>query len=78
MSKRWLSSGVLVIGMAVSGTVGWAETPKDTVVIAKQIDDIISLDPGECYESGCLRFSTCPTTGSCATSPRICRRWSAA
>jgi peptide/nickel transport system substrate-binding protein len=27
-----------------------AETPKDTVVMAKQIDDIISLDPGEVFE----------------------------
>lgn len=28
----------------------FAETPKDTVVMAKQIDDIISLDPGESFE----------------------------
>jgi peptide/nickel transport system substrate-binding protein len=27
-----------------------AETPKDTVVMAKQIDDIVSLDPAEVYE----------------------------
>ena len=27
-----------------------AETPADTLVIAKQIDDIISLDPAEAYE----------------------------
>lgn len=27
-----------------------AQTPKDTVVMAKQIDDIISLDPGESFE----------------------------
>lgn len=27
-----------------------AETPKDTLVIAKQIDDIITLDPAEAYE----------------------------
>jgi peptide/nickel transport system substrate-binding protein len=27
-----------------------AQTPKDTVVMAKQIDDIISLDPGEAFE----------------------------
>ena len=27
-----------------------AATPKDTVVIASQIDDIITLDPGEAYE----------------------------
>ena len=28
----------------------FAETPKDTLVIAKTIDDIISLDPAEAYE----------------------------
>ncbi|HRE20851.1 MAG TPA: ABC transporter substrate-binding protein, partial [Rhabdaerophilum sp.] len=27
-----------------------AQTPKDTVVMAKQIDDIISLDPAEAFE----------------------------
>ena len=27
-----------------------AQTPKDTVVMAKQIDDIITLDPGEAFE----------------------------
>jgi len=31
-------------------TVANAATPADTLVIAKQIDDIISLDPGEAYE----------------------------
>ena len=28
----------------------FAETPKDTLVIAENIDDIISLDPAEAYE----------------------------
>ena len=28
----------------------FADTPKDTVVMAKQIDDIISLDPQESFE----------------------------
>ena len=28
----------------------FAQTPRDTVVMAKQIDDIISLDPGEAFE----------------------------
>jgi peptide/nickel transport system substrate-binding protein len=28
----------------------WAATPKDTVVFASQIDDIITCDPGEAYE----------------------------
>ena len=36
--------------LALSGGMTAAETPKDTVVMAKQIDDIISLDPGEVFE----------------------------
>jgi peptide/nickel transport system substrate-binding protein len=28
----------------------FADTPKDTLVIAENIDDIISLDPAEAYE----------------------------
>ena len=28
----------------------FAATPADTLVIAKQIDDIISMDPAEAYE----------------------------
>ena len=34
----------------VAASPAFAETPKNTVVIAKQIDDILSLDPGEAYE----------------------------
>jgi peptide/nickel transport system substrate-binding protein len=41
----WLiAATVLVAGPAL------AATPKDTVVMAKQIDDIISLDPAESFE----------------------------
>ena len=39
-----LAAAVLVAGPAL------AATPKDTVVMAKQIDDIISLDPAESFE----------------------------
>src|SRR6478735_3723188 len=31
-------------------TVAFAQTPKDTIVMAKQIDDIITLDPAEAFE----------------------------
>jgi peptide/nickel transport system substrate-binding protein len=43
---------LLVAALAVAGLPGpaAAATPKDTVVMAKQIDDIISLDPGESFE----------------------------
>lgn len=46
---------LLLAGVAAAPFTGWtriadAATPKDAVVFAKQIDDIVSLDPGECYE----------------------------
>jgi peptide/nickel transport system substrate-binding protein len=46
------SLAVLLLGSAALALAGaaWADTPKDTVVMAKQIDDIISLDPGEVFE----------------------------
>jgi peptide/nickel transport system substrate-binding protein len=45
-SKYALFAGVL---LAVSPGA-MAETPTDTLVMAKNIDDIISLDPAEAYE----------------------------
>ncbi len=39
-----------VLGFTFLGAPAWADTPKDTVVIAKQIDDIITLDPAEVFE----------------------------
>ncbi|MGZ3342741.1 MAG: ABC transporter substrate-binding protein, partial [Reyranella sp.] len=46
---------LLLAGAAAAPFAGWirladAATPKDTAVFAKQIDDIISLGPGESYE----------------------------
>jgi peptide/nickel transport system substrate-binding protein len=38
------------MALAVSGGQAVAETPKDTLVMAYQIDDIISLDPAEIFE----------------------------
>jgi peptide/nickel transport system substrate-binding protein len=35
---------------ALTATIAQADTPKDTIVMAKQIDDIITLDPGEAFE----------------------------
>jgi len=35
-----------------------AATPKDTAVFAKQIDDIVTLDPGECYELSGIEIAT--------------------
>jgi peptide/nickel transport system substrate-binding protein len=35
-----------------------ASTPTDTLVIAKQIDDLLTLDPGECYENSGVEVDT--------------------
>jgi peptide/nickel transport system substrate-binding protein len=50
-----ISRRLLLAGAAAGTFAGWvrvadAAVPKDTAVFAKQIDDIISLDPGESYE----------------------------
>jgi len=51
MSKYRILAGLLGSALAMPfAASSWAETPKDTVVMAKKIDDIITLDPGECYE----------------------------
>lgn len=42
-----LASAVSMVAMAPAA---WAETPADTLVVASQIDDIISLDPGQSFE----------------------------
>ena len=36
--------------LALSGTAAEAATPKDTLVVAKDISDILTMDPQECYE----------------------------
>ncbi|MCK6454498.1 MAG: ABC transporter substrate-binding protein [Alphaproteobacteria bacterium] len=40
-------AAVAVLGLTFEAS---AQTPKDTIVMAKQIDDIISMDPGESFE----------------------------
>ncbi len=40
----------LVLALAGFGAPLSAQTPKDTVVMTKQIDDIVSLDPAESFE----------------------------
>ncbi|WP_297834634.1 ABC transporter substrate-binding protein [Pseudomonas sp.] len=39
----------LAMAMAISGSA-WALTPPDTLVVARSIDDIVSLDPAESFE----------------------------
>ncbi len=53
--KPFVRSALLAVGMSVSAFafsmgMAQAETPKDTLVMAFVIDDIITLDPGEIYE----------------------------
>ena len=43
-----LAGSILAFGLALSPA--WASTPKDTLVVAKNIDDMITLDPAETYE----------------------------
>jgi peptide/nickel transport system substrate-binding protein len=40
----------VALGVALATTGALAATPKDTLVIADAIDDVITLDPGEVSE----------------------------
>lgn len=60
---REISRRLLFTGAAAAPFAGWvrradAALPADTVVFGRQIDDIISLDPGECYESSGIEIAT--------------------
>ncbi|MBL8807446.1 MAG: ABC transporter substrate-binding protein [Rhodospirillales bacterium] len=44
-----LAAAALAATLALGGAAS-AQTPRDTIVMAKQIDDIISLDPAESFE----------------------------
>ncbi len=39
----------LAMAIAISGSA-WAKTPADTLIVARSIDDIVSLDPAESFE----------------------------
>ncbi len=45
-----LSAALMAASSLTALTPAFGQTPKDTVVMAKQIDDIISLDPAEAFE----------------------------
>src|SRR3990172_11806564 len=47
--KKLLAS-LLFLGLACTGGQAPAATPKDTLVMAYLIDDIITLDPAEIFE----------------------------
>ena len=48
--KRLIATAILGVALSISGAV--AETPKDTLIVADTIDDVITLDPGEVSEIG--------------------------
>ncbi len=49
MKSSFAAVAAVALAMGIGGPAS-AETPRDTVVMAKQIDDIISLDPAESFE----------------------------
>jgi len=57
MNRKLLLAAAVVLPLAAA-PAAFAATPPDTVVIAKQIDDIISLDPGEDYELSGVEIAT--------------------
>ncbi len=40
----------MLAAVAMTSTAALAATPKDTLVVATSIDDIVSLDPAEAFE----------------------------
>jgi peptide/nickel transport system substrate-binding protein len=48
--RKTFTFAVLAVALAALTPQAHAATPADTLVIAKQIDDLISLDPAEAYE----------------------------
>src|SRR4249919_2950452 len=50
LNRRALMGSAAALPLTAAIPAAWAATPKDTVVIASQIDDLITLDPGEAYE----------------------------
>ncbi|PTM92163.1 ABC transporter substrate-binding protein [Mycoplana dimorpha] len=56
---RMLASGAALSLLMMTAPAAFADTPKDTLVEALSIDDIITLDPGEAFE-----FSAAEMTGN--------------
>lgn len=50
MVKRYSLRAVLLASALAFAPAAFAETPKDVLVVAAQIDDIISLDPAQSFE----------------------------
>lgn len=50
LKRRTLVASTAVLPLTSLIPAAWAATPKDTVVFASQIDDVVTCDPGEAYE----------------------------
>src|SRR5580692_8045800 len=50
LQRRALMASATALTLTSAIPAAWAATPKDTVVFASQIDDLITFDPGEAYE----------------------------
>ena len=50
LQRRALMASGAALTLTSAIPAAWAATPKDTVVFASQIDDLITFDPGEAYE----------------------------
>ena len=50
LQRRAFMASAAVLPLTSVIPAAWAATPKDTVVFASQIDDLITFDPGEAYE----------------------------
>ena len=49
-SRLWFGGGVLVVAIHLLMPAARAETPANSLVMANQIDDMITLDPAEVFE----------------------------
>ncbi|MBV8288281.1 MAG: ABC transporter substrate-binding protein, partial [Hyphomicrobiales bacterium] len=61
MSKSWklvFCASLIVAAVTAPPRLAAAATPADTLVVAKAIDDIISLDPAEAYELSGIEMIT--------------------
>jgi peptide/nickel transport system substrate-binding protein len=50
LKRRALMASTAALPLTLAIPAALAATPKDTVVLASQIDDVITCDPGEAYE----------------------------
>ncbi len=50
LTRRTLLASSAAVGVSARSIGAWAATPPGVVVMAKQIDDVISFDPAESYE----------------------------